>query len=57
MTIGQVTFTAVKTAVNNWSADHAYSVWSHMPEGERNGWETAGQAIQSYYETGIPDAS
>ena len=56
MTIGQITFIAVKTVINNWSADHAYSIWEQMPEGERNGWETAGHVIQSYYETGIPGA-
>jgi hypothetical protein len=56
MTIGEVTFVSVKTAVNNWSTEFARLTWSSMPEGERNGWETAGRAVQSYYETGIPDA-
>jgi hypothetical protein len=54
LTIGQVTFEAVKTSVNNWSADFARLTWSAMPEGEKNGWETAGQAIEAFYETGAP---
>ena len=56
LTIGQVTFEAVKTSVNNWTQDFARLTWEAMPQGERNGWETAGRAVQSYYETGIPGA-
>ena len=56
MTIGEVTFVAVKTAVNNWSSEYARATWAKLPEGERNGWETAGRTVSSFYETGIPGA-
>lgn len=56
MTIGQVTFEAVKTSTSNWSADYARQMWEQMPEGERNSWETAGQAIEAFHETGLPGA-
>jgi hypothetical protein len=31
--------------------------WDVLEDWERDGWEVVGRAVQSYYETGIPDAS
>jgi len=56
MTIGQVTFIAVAVSVHGITADQAMHDWEAMRPNRREAWETAGQAVQAFYETGIEGA-
>lgn len=56
MTVGQVTFEAYMVSVQGISAVFARRAWKLLKEKEREAWETVGQTVQSYYETGIPGA-
>lgn len=56
MTIGQVTFEAVQVSVFGRSADQARFMWNSLEVKDREAWETAGETVEAYYETGIEGA-
>lgn len=56
ITVGQIAFRAyyAKDGITNPAAD---AIWQLMSDDRRGQWEAVGQAVQSFYETGIPGAA